>query len=66
MFTWTDDRRVRYAAFFLLMVSISASDGALTRSIADPRWKMGGAAAASLDLPPFERAIAALMNQGER
>jgi hypothetical protein len=45
-----DDRRIRYAAFLLVAVTINAVDSALTRSISDPARRALIAAASSLDM----------------
>jgi hypothetical protein len=50
MFIRVYDRRTRYAAFFLLMLSINVIDGMLVRSVADPGRRMVVAAAASVDV----------------
>jgi hypothetical protein len=44
------DRRFRYAAFFLLMVSINLVDGMMVRSIADPGRRAIAAAGATFDV----------------
>jgi hypothetical protein len=52
-----EDRRIRYAAFLLLAVTINAVDGALTRQILDPGKRTLVAAAASLDIVVVVSAI---------
>ena len=50
MFTRLDDRRIRYAAFVLLMLSINLIDSIMTRSNMDQRRRMIVAAGASFDV----------------
>ena len=45
-----ETRRLRYAAFVLLAITISLIDGMITRSVADPEKHMLVAAAATIDL----------------
>lgn len=52
-----DNRRMRYAAFVLLAITINVIDGAITRSIADPGKRMLVAGAATLDLVVVVAAI---------
>jgi hypothetical protein len=52
-----EDRRIRYAIFLLLAVTINAVDSALTRLISDPGKRMLVAAAASLDMVVVVSAI---------
>jgi len=50
MFARVYDRRARYTAFILLMLSINVIDGTVTRSIADPGRRLTVAAGASFDV----------------
>jgi hypothetical protein len=50
MFVRANDRRARYTAFVLLMVSINVIDGMVVRSIADPGRRLVVAGGASFDV----------------
>ena len=52
-----DSRRIRYAAFFLLALTINVVDSAIVRSIADPGKRVVVAAAATADLVAVITAI---------